>query len=419
MRGPIAMNASHLGRTSRALVVVTTLAVAFLLLTARPAHADTFTVNSIGDAGDVAPSGVCNTAPFQQGTEPECTLRAAIQEANATTAADTINFNIGGSGVKTISPATALPDITQPVLIDGYSEPGAKANTVAVGDNAVLLIELSGANGTSSSGLRIKASNSTVKGLVINRFSTMGIHSDSTTGNKIEGNFIGTDPSGTQALGNAFHGVFIDRGSNNTIGGTEPAKRNIISGNGFDGVQILGDSASGNKVEGNYIGTRKDGTTALGNGLNGVTVSGSMPTGNNILSNSIFSNSALGIDLGGAGVTPNDGPGDADTGANNLQNFPVLSSARTGRRTTTIKGTLESTQNGTFTIQFFKNPKDTRDEGKTFVGEKVVSDTDGDGVVSFTFKPSKKVKEGMFVTATATDQATSDTSEFSAPKKVR
>ncbi|MDQ3638404.1 MAG: hypothetical protein M3426_10490, partial [Actinomycetota bacterium] len=73
----------------------------------------------------------------------------------------------------------------------------------------------------------------------------------------------------------------------------------------------------------------------------------------------------------------------------------------------------------TFTIQFFSNPKDARDEGKKLIGEKRVLDTDGDGVVAFTFKPARKVKGGMFVTATATDEGTGDTSEFSASKKVR
>lgn len=123
-------------------------------------------------------------------------------------------------------------------------------------------------------------------------------------------------------------------------------------------------------------------------------------------------------------VIPNDGPGDADVGPNNLQNYPVLSSAKTGRRSTTIKGTLESIpaqgQIGVgYTIQFFENPRSTKYEGKKLIGERSVIDTDGDGIIPFAFKSPKKVKERLYVTATATYNATGDTSEFSAPKKVR
>src|SRR5215210_6889568 len=253
----------------RAVLLLTVMA-ATLVMVASPAWADTtFAVNATGDAGDVGPSGVCNTAPFQVGSEPDCTLRAALQEANATTAADTINFNIGGSGVKTISPPTSLPIITEPVVIDGYSEPGAKPNTLAVGSDAVLKIELSGASSFSGWGLGISAPNSTVKGLVINRWPSSGvairddIGDSGATGNEVIGNYIGTDASGTQDLGNGGGGVFISGGApNNTVGGTTAAARNIISGNSSDGVAISGNAR-----------------------------------GINLISNSIFSNGALGIDL--------------------------------------------------------------------------------------------------------------------------
>ena len=130
----------------------------------------------------------------------------------------------------------------------------------------------------------------------------------------------------------------------------------------------------------------------------------------------------MGIDLQGStnGRTPNDGVGDADTGPNNLQNFPVISSATTGLQATIIKGTLRSTQNATFTIQFFSNPRSTRDEGKNFIGQIAVSDTEGDGIMPFTFKPKTKVEAGMFVTSTATDALfNADTSEFSSAREVR
>jgi hypothetical protein len=433
-----------------------------MLLAARPAHAAIFEVNFTGDEGDQSlGNGFCDTEPFIIGTQPECTLRAAIEEANATTAPDAINFNIGGSGVKTIKPASSLPIITQPVTIDGYTEPGASENTLAVGNDAVLLIRLDGSNAGNASGLNITANDSVVRGLSVTRFSSSaGLTLSGADNTRIEGNFLGTSPGGTQDQGNGW-GLYLQRHfsdstnspSNNTVGGTSPAARNLISGNAI-GVEIT--NGGGNKVQGNYIGTTKSGTGNLGNvssgvsvssqgakntigsngaarntiafnGQDGVEISGAGSTGNRILGNSIFSNGGLGIDLGGDGRTAND-PGDADTGPNFLQNYPVITSAKTGRQATTIKGTLDSPLEGksdTFTIQFFKNPESTREEGKKFIGERTgVTDTDGviDGIISFTFKPPKKVKEGMFVTATATyigSPTGDDTSEFSAPKRVQ
>jgi CSLREA domain-containing protein len=445
-------------RISAVIVVAAVLLAAFiaacLLLAAKPAHAidftAVFTVNSTGDEPDAnVGDNVCATSGGA------CTLRAAIQEANAnaTTAADIIDFDIPGSGVQTISPATLLPLVKQPVTIDGYTQTGATENTKTVGNDANLLIRLDKGAGTAGSGLWIDTNDSVVRGLSITGFSSGVGVIVAGDNNTVEGNFIGTDPGGIQAGVGNFTGVEVGSdSSNNLVGGTLPEARNVISGNGGEGVRINTDPFEvRNRVQGNYIGTTRSGTGDLGNTGAGVTDNsfgdtenliggttraaantiafnggagvevgdGFVPTGLSILSNSIFSNDGLGIDLNGDGITPNDGPGDADTGPNNLQNFPVITSAKTGRRATTVKGTLESTQNGTFTIQFFKNPKSDGDEGKEFIGEMSVTDTDGDGIISFTFKPTKKVKEGLFVTATATNNSTSDTSEFSAPKKVR
>lgn len=181
----------------------------------------------------------------------------------------------------------------------------------------------------------------------------------------------------------------------------------------------------------NLIGTSKDGKSALGNTIafNGgdgvevlqVSTNTLDTTSNKVFNNSIFSNGGLGIDrVGGtensSGATAND-PGDADVGPNNLQNFPVLTSARVSRKATTVRGTLNSTSGTSFSIEFFSNPSGTDAEGKTFIGEKLVT-TDAAGNVSFSFKPQVKVRGGT-ITATATNASTSDTSEFSAPRKVR
>src|SRR5215208_6727833 len=107
------------------LMVVATL-LAACLMAAQPAHAaTTFTVNSASDFADVkVGDGVCD-ADFATGDL--CTLRAAIQEANATTDQDTISFGIPGTGVHTISPQTNLPNIIRPVTINGLSQPGSSA----------------------------------------------------------------------------------------------------------------------------------------------------------------------------------------------------------------------------------------------------------------------------------------------------
>ena len=134
-----------------------------------------------------------------------------------------------------------------------------------------------------------------------------------------------------------------------------------------------------------------------------------------ILRNSIADNEDLGIDLGSAefgdGVTPND-PKDSDTGANGLQNFPVMTSVAPTRGQTTIEGKLNSKPDRTFTIQFFSNP--VGGEGKKFVGQKSVT-TNSNGNVSFEFQPAQAVPTGQTVTATATNSG-GNTSEFSAPE---
>ena len=215
------------------------------------AQANGFTVSNTNDAGAGS-------------------LRQAIIDANAAPDAGTINFNIAGAGVHTISPATPLPVITSPVTIDGYTQPGAAENTDASGFNGALVVELDGTNaGVGSVGLNISGGNSTVRGLVINRFNVNGIavHSDD---NVIEGNFLGTDAAGTGALGNLSQAIHVDTADGNLIGGTTPAARNVISGNG-EGLEIRG-VCDATVVQGNFIGTNAAGTGSLGNSSNGIRI---------------------------------------------------------------------------------------------------------------------------------------------------
>src|SRR5262245_44812795 len=94
-------------------------------------------------------------------------LRQAINDANSNIDFSTILFNIPGAGVHTIAPATSLPPLGAIVLIDGYSQPGASKNTLEIGNNAVLLIEIDGGPGNLATGLVIEHSQSVVQGLVI------------------------------------------------------------------------------------------------------------------------------------------------------------------------------------------------------------------------------------------------------------
>jgi hypothetical protein len=176
---------------------------------------------------------------------------------------DTIVFNIPGAGVHTITPATNFDPLTDAVVIDGYTQPGASPNTLAVGDDAVLLIELDGtaANGT---GLFLSGGGSTVRGLVLNRWSTSAARIDQSGGNTIEGNFMGTDPTGMTIVGASTWLLYLSSSSNNLIGGTTPAARNIVTGSeGGGGNNLLIEVASDNTVQGNYFGVNAAGVAAV------------------------------------------------------------------------------------------------------------------------------------------------------------
>jgi HYR domain/Right handed beta helix region len=239
--------------------------------------------------------------------------------------------------------------------------------------------------------------------------------------NIVAGNYIGTNAAGTAAIPNTSEGVLInDCSTGNTIGGTTPGSRNVISGNAGAGVGIV--NASTNVVQGNYIGTQADGANALPNNTAGVAINstGLATTGNSVSTNTIVSNGGLGIDLGASGITAND-TGDADTGPNNLQNFPVITSATSGGGSTTIQGTLNSAASTAFTIQFFSSTSCDPSgfgEGQTFLGAAPSSvTTDSSGNATFNVTLPAAVALGNFITATATDPSNS-TSEFSACQQV-
>lgn len=259
--------------------------------------------------------------------------------------------------------------------------------------------------------------------------------------NIVQGNLIGTDVTGSQALPNREDGISFPTINSsfgalrNLIGGTTPRAANIISGNLGNGIAILG-PASATTIQGNFIGTAADGQSPLGNGKNGIVtdanpssfgstaavanriafnaLNGISVTGKaqRLSANSIHDNGLLGIDLGENGPTPND-PGDGDTGPNDLQNFPVITSAFGFNGNLTIYGNLNSTASKSFTLEFFANQAADNSgfgEGQIYLGRaQVTTNGSGDAPFNVTFPLPANITA---VAATAID-GNGNTSEFS------
>ena len=229
-----------------------------------------------------------------------------------------------------------------------------------------------------------------------------GIYLTNASWNFIQGNRIGTDVSGTSNLGNSWNAIYMQNANSNQIGGAVAGAGNLLSANGREGIDLV--SASGNVIQGNFIGTKADGTNALGNALHGIdldvgstnnTVGGTATGAGNhiaftqtslysgvrvrngatndlISANSIFSNAELGIDLGTYGVTPNLDceSGVAANAANAGQNFPVITNVGSGS-ITRVRGTFDSAPNRTYLLQFFASAKGNSlnyGEGQLFLG---------------------------------------------------
>jgi titin len=223
----------------------------FLALAASPGHqaaAAIYTVTTSADSG-------ANS------------LRQAILDANANPGMDTIAFDIPGAGPFTITPASALPTITDPVVIDGTTQPGYAGTP---------LIEVNGSNlAANTDGLVIVAGGSTVRGLAINRCPRDAIRLESLGANVIQGNYLGTDPSGTVARANGEGGLMIYGSPGNLVGGTTALERNLISGGNQNGIYLSTSAATGNVISGNYIGTSVTGLAGLANVYNGLEIAGS------------------------------------------------------------------------------------------------------------------------------------------------
>ena len=364
---------------------------------------------------------------------------------------------IGGTtaGERNVISGNSFEGVTLTGIATGNSIQGNYIGTNSAG-NAPLgntnygVLLTAGANGNTIGGAAAGAGN-LISG---NTGTGLDIQSNS---NVVLGNRIGTDAAGSADVGNTGPGIRL-RGATNTVGGAALGEGNVVSGNA-GGVYMQGAGATGNVVQGNLIGVAGDGTTPLANdfqgvivdtgasnnliggtgagqgnvianslGSSGITLTNTAGTGNSILRNSIYANNGRGINLQGGtedgfGVTANDA-GDGDVGANRLQNYPVLATAVSTSTQVTIVGSLDSTTGATFRLEFFANTAadpSGHGEGQRYLG--FVNVTDGgagdldglaNGIISFRATVVAAVAPGESLSATATNTATNDTSEFAA-----
>ena len=264
-----------------------------------------------------------------------------------------------------------------------YIGPDASGKTAPANDNSYGGIGMWGGSANNLIGGTIPGAGNLISG---NSSYGLFLQDPSTSGNLIQGNFIGADLTGTNALGNSYAGVALWGGAtNNSIGGNTVGAGNTIAFNGYAGVNIYDAPTTNNSIRGN----------------------------------SIFSNSGLGIDLVGASdvypyVTLND-IGDGDIGPNNGQNYPVITNAFGSGTSTVILGKLNSATNRNYFIDVYRNlaPDFTGyGEGQYFLGTVSVT-TDGSGNAAFAFTNSSANYAGQYISTTATDTS-SNTSEFSA-----
>ncbi|MCP3982254.1 MAG: hypothetical protein GY716_23360 [bacterium] len=299
----------------------------------------------------------------------------------------------------------------------GSGELGNESHGVAIFDAATTLV-----GGPGTGARNVISSNLLGDGVHIEeRF----IDPAETTGNAVQGNYIGTDVTGTLARGNG-EGVFLYNVPSNLVGGRFPGEGNLLSGN-IDGVLVLGfGSAVQNRIEGNLIGTGAGGVGFLPNDSNGVVIQDgsqnsvggaapgasniiagngkhgivlldfytSIPTGGNgFLGNLIFANGDIAIDLGFDGPTPND-PGDLDTGANDLQNYPEPASAEVGLSSVSTTGSIDTV--GAIRVEFFSG-------SACGMAERYLGFTDAIGGQTFASPLPVRLTPGEIVHATATN----------------
>ncbi|MFQ5459828.1 MAG: hypothetical protein ACE5EL_03450, partial [Anaerolineae bacterium] len=247
------------GAAAGGAVTLAALALAAAAPEPAPAAAQgTITVTSTEDTDDVLwGDGQCGD------TLGRCTLRGAIQEANARDGADVIRFRIA-RGPQTIKPESAYPVLFEAVTVDGTTQPGYAGRPI---------IEIDGSDaGEGSDGLVLAAEGSVAKALAITHFDGIGVVMADGEGSRLESSYVGLAPDGITPAGNGGHGVHLVRCRKCVVGGAEAAQRNVISGNGGNGVYLTEVGTRGNRVSGNFIGTDALGEVAVPNRVDGVAI---------------------------------------------------------------------------------------------------------------------------------------------------
>ena len=236
-------------------------------------------VNTTNDLPDSnIGNGRCVTA------NGDCSLRAAIHEANASAGPDTIQFNIPGAGVHTIQLGNTLPTITDGGLtIDGYTQPGSQKNTDPLISNAAIMIEVKGLGSsltdpaTGFDAFKIVSANNRIQGLAIyNVFNHFEISGSGATGNVIAGNFIGSDAGSTFVAPPRTEGgigiTMISGANHNIVGTSALADRNVIGGTPGTALRIQHEGTNNNTVQNNLFGLKPHGDAGLPLGFNGVDI---------------------------------------------------------------------------------------------------------------------------------------------------
>ncbi|MCC6592988.1 MAG: CSLREA domain-containing protein [Xanthomonadales bacterium] len=399
--------------------------------------AATFIVTSVADTA----GSTCSST---------CTLRQAINAANATPTADTINFAITTPprGELLIQPATSLPNITAPLTINGYSQSGTRVNDDSEFSNAVLRVRLDGTSaGGSGVGLAVCAADVSIRGLAITRFNrgvAVGFSNSSaacTAGNtQVHGNFLGLPSTGNSAQGNATN--LIAR-TLVAVGSANLADRNVIAGtNAFFGGSVIlnGTGADGSSIDGNLFGMGKNGSGDLGGGTaidvvdataltlgsalantirhygKGIVVRGSARN-ISFAGNRIGASDTLGIDLGSDGITANDA-NDLDIGANDLQNFPVLTNAQRVPGGVALSGSLDVGHPGSISyhLRAYASAQchaGGHGDGERILGVQTRTFSSTSESFSYTQSTTDALPAGTVITMTATRTGVG-TSEFSA-----
>lgn len=346
------------------------------------------------------------------------------------------NYNVSDNGEYRFQPLSAYPMVSDTLAIDGYTQIGSQPCVTPFPGvfDAVIPIEINGDLSGGANLFDFAASGSALRGVVVNGGfnNAVTITGDDCA---VTGVRIGTDvPGATVPLPSPNRAVVLGGSQSSTIGGATPAQRNVISGNAIAGIEATS-GAIGATVRGNYIGSDDTGTAALGNGdgirfvdasscIIGGTGAGDgnliafndstgisvlAGSGNTMSRNSIHSNGLMGIDLGADGVTTNDA-GDSDAG---LQNFPAMSFVNVSGGDLTIVGTLSSTPNTALTVEFFGDTvadPTGYGEGRSYLGSIGVN-TDASGNAPFSTTLAATINKDDMVTATATG-AVDGTSEF-------